>query len=197
MFGVLSWLVVLFGTAQCRQGSGPVSNPTPAATLRVGVGGVSVQAADAGLRQVVANLSLEGLVNFNEDGRPRPFLADSWVTTPDGLSLTFQLHKQAKFHDGSPVTASAVIDILREALPRVMGGSYEDVAEVQALDDSRIQFRLQRPAPLLIEALETTIQKPGKGGAGVGPFVPSSNPLELKANDTLLLCCFQSSILSM
>ncbi len=63
-----------------------------------------------------------------------------------------------------------------------MGGSYEDVADVQALDDSRIQFRLQRPAPLLIEALETTIQKPGKGGAGVGPFVPSSNPLELKAN---------------
>src|SRR4051812_28416170 len=122
MFGVLSWLVVLFGTVQCRQGAGGVSNQPPASTLRVGVGGVSLQAADAGLRQVVANLSVEGLVNFNEDGRPRPFLADSWVTAPDGLSLTFQLHKQAKFHDGSPVTASAVIGILRDALPRVMGG---------------------------------------------------------------------------
>jgi peptide/nickel transport system substrate-binding protein len=181
MFGVLSWLVMLFGTAQCRHGAGPLSNQ-PAATLRVGVGGLSVQAADAGLRQVVANLSVEGLVNFNEDGRPRPFLAESWIASPDGLTLTFQLHKQAKFHDGSPVTAPVVIGILKEALPRAMGGAYEDVADVQALDDSRIQFRLRRPAPLLIEALETTIQKPGKGGASVGPFVPTSNPLELTAN---------------
>ena len=181
MFGVLSWLVVLFGTAQCHRDSGPVSSP-PAATLRVGVGGLSVQAADAGLRQVVANLSVEGLINFNEDGRPRPFLAESWVTSPDGLTLTFQLHKQAKFHDGSPVTASAVIGILKEALPRAMGSAYEDVADVQELDDSRVQFRLRRPAPLLIEALETTIRKPGKGGASVGPFVPTSNPLELRAN---------------
>jgi peptide/nickel transport system substrate-binding protein len=181
MLGVLSWLVVLFGTAQCRERAGPVSDQ-PAATLRVGVGGLSVQAADAGLRQVVANLSLEGLVNFNEDGRPRPFLADSWVTSPDGLTLTLQLHKQARFHDGSPVTAPVVLAILQETLPKVMGASYEDVGDAQALDDSRIQFRLRRPAPLLIEALEITIQKPGKGGAGVGPFVPSSNALELKAN---------------
>src|SRR4051794_8188076 len=123
-FGVFSWLVVLFGTAHCGHGGAPVSHQPPAVTLRVGVGGVSLQAADAGLRQVVANVSVEGLVNFNEDGRPRPFLADSWVTTPDGLTLTFQLHKQAKFHDGSPVTASAVIGILREALPRVMGPAY-------------------------------------------------------------------------
>src|SRR4051794_35817432 len=124
MFGALSWLVVLLCTAHCRQGSGPGSKQPATATLRVGVGGLPVQAADAGVRQVVANLSLEGLVNFNEDGRPRPFLAESWVTTPDGLTLTFQLHKQAKFHDGSPVTASAVIGILREALPRVMGPAY-------------------------------------------------------------------------
>jgi peptide/nickel transport system substrate-binding protein len=176
-----TWLVVLLGTAQCRHDSRLVSGHQ-AATLRVGVGGVSVQAAEAGLPQVVANLSLEGLVNFNEDGRPRPFLAESWVTSADGLTLTFQLHKQARFHDGNPVTASAVTGILRETLPRVMGASYEDVADVQALDDSQIQFRLRRAAPLLIEALETTIQKPGKGGAGVGPFVPTSNPLELRAN---------------
>ena len=177
----VTWLVVLLGTTQCSRGSQRAASQ-PAATLRVGVGGVSVQANDAGLRQVVGNLSLEGLVNFNEDGRPRPFLAESWVASPDGLTLTFQLHKQAKFHDGSPVTALAVVGILREALPRAMGASYEDVADVQALDDSRLQFRLRRPAPLLIEALETTIQKPGKGGASVGPFVPTSNPLELRAN---------------
>ncbi len=112
MFGVLSWLVVLLGSAQCRQGPGPASSQT-ATTLRVGVGGLSVQAAEAGMKQVVANLSLEGLVNFNEDGRPRAFLAESWVTSPDGLTLTLQLHKQARFHDGTPVTASAVIGILQ------------------------------------------------------------------------------------
>jgi MarR-like DNA-binding transcriptional regulator SgrR of sgrS sRNA len=71
-----------------------------------------------------------------------------------------------------------------EALPKVMGATFDDIAEILAIDDSQIQFRLRRPAPLVIEALETTLQKPGKAGASVGPYVQvgSSSPLELRAN---------------
>ena len=62
-------------------GCGP---PFPLATptLRMGVG-LAVHRSklrQRGLRQVVGNLSLEGLVNLNEDGRPRPWLADGWAT---------------------------------------------------------------------------------------------------------------------
>ncbi len=37
-----------------------------------------------------------------------PELAESWTTAPDGNSVTFKLRKNAKFHDGTPVTAKDV-----------------------------------------------------------------------------------------
>lgn len=37
-----------------------------------------------------------------------PELAESWRIAPDGNSVTFKLRKNAKFHDGTPVTAKDV-----------------------------------------------------------------------------------------
>jgi peptide/nickel transport system substrate-binding protein len=37
-----------------------------------------------------------------------PELAESWSIAPDGSSVTFRLRKNAKFHDGTPVTAKDV-----------------------------------------------------------------------------------------
>jgi len=38
----------------------------------------------------------------------KPELAESWQTAPDGMSVTFKLRRDAKFHDGTPVTAKDV-----------------------------------------------------------------------------------------
>jgi peptide/nickel transport system substrate-binding protein len=38
----------------------------------------------------------------------KPELAESWAIAPDGMSVTFKLRKNAKFHDGTPVTAQDV-----------------------------------------------------------------------------------------
>lgn len=40
--------------------------------------------------------------------RLEPELAESWKVAPDGMSVTFNLRKNAKFHDGTPVTAKDV-----------------------------------------------------------------------------------------
>jgi peptide/nickel transport system substrate-binding protein len=38
----------------------------------------------------------------------KPELAESWEIAPDGMSVTFKIRKNAKFHDGTPVTAEDV-----------------------------------------------------------------------------------------
>ena len=41
-------------------------------------------------------------------GNPSPSLAESWSAGEDGLSYEFTLRKDAKFHNGEPVTADDV-----------------------------------------------------------------------------------------
>jgi peptide/nickel transport system substrate-binding protein len=38
----------------------------------------------------------------------KPELAESWQVAPDGMSVTFKLRRDARFHDGAPVTARDV-----------------------------------------------------------------------------------------
>ena len=38
----------------------------------------------------------------------KPELAESWQIAPDGMSVTFKLRRDARFHDGTPVTAKDV-----------------------------------------------------------------------------------------
>src|SRR5215471_6788116 len=132
-------LLVLVATARCTH-SGPISSPT-ATVLRVGVGDVAQLALQAGLQQYIGNLSIEGLVAPYEDGRPRPWLARSWTTSPDGLSLIVELRPGARFHDGTPVTASVVVKVLQSTLPGLMGPAFQDdVDHILALDDARVQI---------------------------------------------------------
>ena len=119
----------------------------------------------------------------DDDGRLRPSLAEGWSTAPDGLSVTVRVHPHAKFHDGTPVTGLVVAETLNKVLPPLMGPAFEDVAQIVALDDSTIRFNLRRRSQFVVDALETTIQKPG--GVGTGPYVAgptTGTSAVLKAN---------------
>src|SRR5262245_25871805 len=139
----LAWLLVLGSAARCSS-SGPAP-PSTGSTIRIGIGGLPQQTPQAGLQQVIGNLSSEGLVRFYDDGRPSPWLAESWATAPDNLSLVLQLRPQARFHDGSPVTAAIVVDALRRFLPATMGPAFADIDAILALDDRRVLIRLREP----------------------------------------------------
>src|SRR5205809_42626 len=106
-FGALVAIVLILAMARCTR-PGPM--PKTTAALRVGIGGLPQQSPEAGVRQLQGNLSLEGLVVPSENGRMRPWLAESWKASPDGLSIVFSLRRNARFHDGTPVTASIVAD---------------------------------------------------------------------------------------
>ena len=52
---------------------------------------------------------VEGLVGYNNAGEVKPLLAESVDVSPDGLTYTFKLRKDVKFHNGKPLTAEDVV----------------------------------------------------------------------------------------
>ncbi len=116
----------------------------------------------------------EGLVVYDPvtaDGIPG--LAESWDISDDGLTYTFHLRKNAKWSDGTPITADDVVySWLRELAPETASpyawfpvmflagaeeynsgkGSASDV-KIKALDDYTFQMELIGPLPYVIGAL--------------------------------------------
>src|SRR5213596_4403400 len=80
-------------------------------------------------------------------GMSTPSLAESWSEARDHLSYTFTLRRNAKFHDGSPVTAEDV----KFSFERYKGASAtllkEKVSDVQVLGPSQVRFVLRDPRP--------------------------------------------------
>lgn len=90
---------------------------------------------------------------FRYEGNPPkvvPWLADSYDVSKDGLTYTVKLRKEAKFHDGSPVNAAAVV-YSAERLLKVnqgAGGLFLGVlspGKTTAVDDSTVKFTLDQP----------------------------------------------------
>lgn len=96
-----------------------------------------------------------GLVQIGDNYQPQPYLADSWSRSADGLSYTFKLNKNAKFHDGQPVTSADVaysLGIVKANHPfgPVMLGN---VTSVETPDPLTAVIKLSKPTPSLLQSL--------------------------------------------
>lgn len=107
---------------------------------------------------LVFDILYDKLVYLKADGTYTPRLAESWEMSDDNKVLTFHLDKDAKWHDGVPVTAHDVVftSLLYSApsasTPRanqfnIFAGFNEgdDTLQVEALDDHTVQFTLSEP----------------------------------------------------
>jgi len=109
--------------------------------------------------QLVAPKMYSGLLTYGFDLKPLPNLATSWDISPDGLTYTFQLAKNAKWHDGEPFTADDVIFTTRDMLPEVHARArvnFSQVGSVEALDPHTVVFHLKTPYPGFIYAFEAS-----------------------------------------
>ena len=135
-----------------------------------------------------------GLVNITPEGKFVGDAAESWQVSSDHLTYTFKLRKNAVFHDGTPVDATAVkfsIDRLMDpATKSGMRPFYEPVHSVEVLDPLQVQIRLKHPygfflhmlaayrtglvlySPTATQKFTLEDRKQGKPGAvvGCGPF---------------------------
>lgn len=72
-------------------------------------------ATDDSAQMVLENL-FEGLIRLNDDGLAEPGVAESWSSNEDSTVFTFQLRKDAKWSDGTPVTADDFVFGMQRAI---------------------------------------------------------------------------------
>ena len=87
--------------------------------------------------------------------KPRPQMVDRWTVSEDRLTYTFTLREGLRFHDGQPVTSSDCVASLerwsrRDVLGQTLAAA---LAEYRRVDDRTFSIVLNRPFPLLLEAL--------------------------------------------
>jgi peptide/nickel transport system substrate-binding protein len=89
-------------------------------------------------------------------------LAESFAVSPDGLKITLKLRPDAKFHDGSPVTAEDVkwsldrcvtAPVLGKA--QLLTGSMTSADQFKVIDPLTIELTLPRPDKLALPNLAT------------------------------------------
>lgn len=178
--------------------------PAPAAEILHRGLGPEPDSLDIHLARTVSAFNLlrdlhEGLLTRDAAGRPAPGVARSWTIAPDGLVWRFALDPDARWSDGSPVTAADFVRGFRRALdPETaspVAGWLDPIARtdglpaVTAVDRQTLEIVLKRPVPWFEELLTLPVtypRHPDGGGHFSGPFrlqdhVPGSR-LELVAN---------------
>ncbi|HEU5189007.1 MAG TPA: ABC transporter substrate-binding protein [Methylomirabilota bacterium] len=89
----------------------------------------------------------DALVKPMPPGDNTPSLAESWTMSKDGLTYDFVIRKNARFHNGDPVTAEDAkfsFERYRGAAAKLLK---ERVREVQVVDAQRVRFILKEPWP--------------------------------------------------
>ena len=114
---------------------------------------------------------------LDETGSGYGLLAEQMEVAPDGLSATFHLRKEARFHDGLPVLAADV----KYSYDMLMGPytspayktALEDVAGLDVLDPRTLRYRFKKPnreLPLTVGALPVFSRAWGAENGKPKPF---------------------------
>jgi oligopeptide transport system substrate-binding protein len=154
----------------------PSPDATDGGTLRIGLGvdPVSIDprflADEEG--ELVVDALFDPLVRLDDRFQVVPAAAEAWEESEDGRELTFDLRRDATFHDGTPVTAE---DFVR-TFTRIADGTAEPasflayllepiegateaaegggtLAGIEAVDETTLRIRLTEPLPGFLRTL--------------------------------------------
>jgi len=129
----------------------------------------------------------EKLVELDNGYQPKPVLAESWESNPDGTVWTFHLRKGVKWHDGRDFTAKDVVWTFKRVLdPKLDSGAAATLGmlspdKIEAVDDHTVRFTAKSPTvelPVLISSKYAAIVPDGidrdtmqKKPVGTGPYM--------------------------
>ena len=129
----------------------------------------------------IARQLFEGLYNQDADGNTVPGVALSHTMSEDGLTYTFTLRPEAKWSDGTPVTANDFVYSWRRAADPATASNYAwyielmkvagaasviageaapDTLGVRAVDDQTLEVTLESPLPYFPQMVTHTTTFP-------------------------------------
>ena len=181
--GLAVWAFALAAVVQIAA-SGLAAGAEGWRVIRIGTD-VDAQSLDPRLQRDTTayrlnNLIYDGLIQLDENLAPRPDLAVSWRQLDDKTWL-FTLRRDARFHDGRPVTPEDVVYTFKTILDPTLNARfrslYEPLAAVESVGDDQVRFTLKAPYAPLLSYLDLGIVPQDAGGRdlnvdplGSGPF---------------------------
>src|SRR5450830_1024383 len=127
----------------------------------------------------LADLVFDSLLTgaLDETGAGYGLLARDVDVAPDGLSATFRLAPEARFHNGDPVLALDVKYSFDTLMGPYTSPAYksllEDVAGLEVLDESTVRYHFKKPnreLPLTVGGLPVFSRAWGRVNGKVKPF---------------------------
>jgi peptide/nickel transport system substrate-binding protein len=180
-------------------GTGKPAGTTPASTEPVRGGSivVGIEAETNGWLPGTANFSNAGinvalsiydpLFRRDEKGQVRPYLAKSIESNPELTVWTVELRPGVKFHDGTPLDATAiktVFDTYLKAANSNLAGQIKDVSSVEVVGPTTVRYTLSQPNAAFADILAGAVGWPfsptaaaaagaeaGARPVGTGPFM--------------------------
>ncbi len=105
----------------------------------------------------------DGRVMYDRN-KLEPELAESWQMAPDGGSVTFKLRRNARFHDGTPVTAKDVkwsfdraVSVGGFASFQMAAGSLEKPEQFEAVDEHTFRIKFLRKDKLTMNDMAVPV----------------------------------------
>lgn len=110
------------------------------------------------LTGMVGTQLFAGLIRFDRQGNPQPYLARKWSIAENGLSAEFELTEGARFHDGVPITSEDVafsIETVKAYHP--FRSMLSAVKAVETPTPQKVVVRLSKPHPALLWAMSPIV----------------------------------------
>ena len=201
MIGILA-VVLVAVLGACGGGTATTTDSSPAATtggvLRIGTLAPTTfdpHFAVAPSEILINHQVYDWLVTLDGQNEPVPSLATDWTMSKDGKTWTFTLRDDAKFSNGTPLTADDVVYSFDRMRDKKVGTAtvslYADIKKIEAVDPMHVVFTLSTANPEFVKdaadyhaaILSKDVNDPAKEWVGSGPFVIK----EYKTEDRVIL----------
>lgn len=143
-------IVVLFSLAVFGAGGRQVVAKTLNASIIADPGTMNPINVASTAEMIMARILFDGLTILNPDTFfPEPHLAKDWHVADDGLTWTFYLREDVKWHDGKPFTADDVVFTFSKVLDPETGSprraEFSRIADIEKKSSFEVEFRLSEP----------------------------------------------------